>query len=130
MVELGNNDKLAKLFIKGSHHHNISVIFISQNIFHQGTKMRTISLNCHYTTVMKNPRDKLQIQCLGKQIFPGKLKYFLEAYNDATKQSYGYLLVDLTQDTPDNLRVRTRITPDETPKSINTNIAPIIYIPK
>jgi hypothetical protein len=48
MTELGNDKKLTNIFTKGSHHNDISVIFISQNIFHQGSQMRTISLNCHY----------------------------------------------------------------------------------
>lgn len=130
MTELGGNQKLANLFTKGSHHNNISVIFITQNLFHQGNQMRTISLNCHYPIIMKNPRDKAQIRCFGNQVFPGKLKFFLEAYEDAAKDSYGYLLIDLTQSTPEKLRLRARITPEEVPKSINSPIAPIIYISK
>jgi hypothetical protein len=130
MTELGSNKKLTNLFTKGSHHLNISIIFISQNLFHQGSQMRTISLNCHYTILMKNPRDKAQIQYLASQIFPGKTKYFLEAYADATSVGYGYIVIDLTQNTPEILRVRSRITPEETPKSINSIIAPIIYTPK
>jgi hypothetical protein len=48
MTELGNNKELANLFTKGSHHLGISVIFIVQNVFHQASQMRTISLNSHY----------------------------------------------------------------------------------
>jgi len=45
--------------IKGSHHKNLSVILISQNLFHQerGRVQRDISLNANYITVFKNPRD-------------------------------------------------------------------------
>jgi hypothetical protein len=35
MTELGSDKKLTNLFTKGSHHNDISVIFMSQNIFYQ-----------------------------------------------------------------------------------------------
>jgi ABC-type dipeptide/oligopeptide/nickel transport system ATPase subunit len=49
------------LFTKGSHHRNISVILISQNLFHQGKYCRDISLNAKYLVVFKNVRDKNQV---------------------------------------------------------------------
>ena len=61
---------------------------------------------------MKNPADKLQIQTLECQLFPGS-GYFMEAYEDATQKPFGYLLVDLAQTTPENLRLRTNIFPPE-----------------
>ena len=42
MSELGSDKNLTNLFTKGSHHNDISIIFISQNIFHQRSQMRTI----------------------------------------------------------------------------------------
>jgi hypothetical protein len=76
---------------------------------------------------MKNPRDKQQIKYLAKQIFADNSKYLIEAYNDATKNPYGYLVIDLTAETPDEYRLRTRIYPDE---SKNIRFSPIIYQPK
>ena len=130
MTELGGNKNLANLFTKGSHHRNISVIFIVQNIFHQGQQMRTISLNTHYFILMKNPRDKSQIYALGRQLFPENMKFFHEAYSDATKEMYGYLVIDMKQDTPSRLRIRTRLTREEIPESLKATFAPIIYVPK
>jgi hypothetical protein len=127
MTELGNDKKLTNLFTKGSHHLDISVVFISQNIFHQGSQMRTISLNCHYMILMKNPRDKAQINALASQIYPNKSKFLIEAYNDATKIQFGYIRVDMKQDTPDNYRVQTRIIPEANSKY---SISPISYVPK
>ena len=46
-------------------------------------------------------------------MFPERVKYFREAYADATSHPYGYLLVDLKTTTPDVLRLRTDIFPDE-----------------
>ena len=39
---------MTDLFTKGSHHRNISVIYIAQNLFNKGKEHRTISLNSHY----------------------------------------------------------------------------------
>ena len=103
---------VVSLFTKKSHHCNISVMYLVQNLFFQSKKHRNISLNTHYIVLMKNPRDSLQIRCLSQQMFPGKT-LLMEAYEDATLQPHGYLLVDLKQDTPSDLRLRTRIFPGE-----------------
>ena len=58
MALSGGDKRIANLFIKGSHHRNLSVIYIVQNIFHQGTETRNISLNTHYIVLFKSPRDK------------------------------------------------------------------------
>lgn len=109
MNELGGDNKLLNLFTKGSHHMNISVIFIVQNIFHQAKNMRGISLNCQYLIIMKNPRDKSQFHFLARQIYPTKSKKLICAYEDATKDPFSYLKIDLTPTTPENLRVQTNI---------------------
>jgi len=41
--------------------------------------------------------------------------YSYNAYLDATQAPYGYLLLDLTQNTNESLRFRTRIFPNVTP---------------
>jgi GTPase SAR1 family protein len=113
MDEVQDNKTLTKFFTKGCHHKNVTIIFILQNLFPQGKHCRTISLNTQYIVVFKNTRDKSQINCLGKQMFPGRSKYFQEAYLDATKARGGYLFLDLKPDTPDDWRVRTNIFPTE-----------------
>ena len=107
------DDRITSLFTKKSHHRNISVIYIVQNVFNKGKENRTISLNSHYMVLFKNPRDASQITHLAKQMFPGNVKFMQEAFGDATLQPYGYLLVDLKQSTPEHLRLRTRIFPGE-----------------
>jgi hypothetical protein len=54
------------IFTKGSHHRNLSVFYISQNLFHQGKGQRDISLNANYLIYFKNPRDKMQINHLAR----------------------------------------------------------------
>ncbi|GFU83866.1 uncharacterized protein TNCV_3851881 [Trichonephila clavipes] len=107
MGELGNDPQLTKLFVKFSHHRNLSIIFVVQNIFHKGKEIREISLNAHYLVLFKNRRDQSQITHLGRQLYPRKVKFFQECYADATSKPYGYLLIDLKPETDESLRVRT-----------------------
>ena len=80
--------RVASLFAKKSHHRNISVIYIAQNLFHRRKHHRTISLNAHYMVVFKNPSDVLQIMALAHQMYPQRTNYFLEAYTAATAQPH------------------------------------------
>lgn len=103
------DERVTKMFTKESHHRNMSVMFIVQNLFGKNKEQRTISLNSHYIVVFKNPRDVSQINNLGKQMYPGKLKYLQESFKDAVSTPHGYLVFDLRQETPDHLRLRTRL---------------------
>ena len=107
------DQRISSLFTKGSHHRNISVIYIVQNLFDQHKLHLTISLNAHYLVVFKNPRDGSQITHLAKQMYPGKTHYMRHAFKLATTRSHGYLLVDLKQTTPERLRLRSHIFPGE-----------------
>ena len=106
--------KVSNLFTKGSHHRNISVIYIVQNLFDKNSVHRTISLNAHYIVAFKNPRDKSQIVHLAKQLNPGNIRYVHESFILATEKAHGYLVIDLKQSTPENLRYRSHIFPGET----------------
>lgn len=108
------DDRVTKMFTKASHHRNTSIIYIVQNLFNKNKENRTISLNAQYMVLFKNPRDASQITHLAKQMYPGHIKYVQESFADATSLPYGYLLVDLKQDTPDHMRLRTSIFPGET----------------
>ena len=55
------DQRVASLFTKKSHHRNISVMYIVQNLFHRGKHHRTVSLNAHYMVLFKNPKDVSQI---------------------------------------------------------------------
>jgi hypothetical protein len=121
MEAAGKSSKVADLFTKGSHHRNLSVILIVQNIFHQGRRMRDISLNSSYIALFKNPRDNRQIMSLGSQIYPQNPKFITDAYMQCTRRPHGYLLINLTQHASDELRFLTGIFPPE---------YPIAYIPK
>ena len=74
---MGERDSvIAKLFTKKSHHGNLSVIYIVQNLFHQSKDHRTISLNASYIVLTKNVRDASQVIHLAKQIYRNNVKFF------------------------------------------------------
>ena len=108
------NDTVAKLFTRVSHHKNVSVVYLTQNLFNNNKHNRTISLNAHYMILFKNVRDATQVHCLARQMFPKNSEAMMQGYKDATGKPYGYLLVDLTQSMDDRYRLRTKIFPGET----------------
>ena len=109
------NEGVSQIFTKGSHHKNLSVLFLTQNLFFNSKHARTMSLNAQYMVIFKNPRDAAQISHLGRQMFPSRngSKFLSEAFVDATSRPYGYLFIDLKADTDERLRVRTNIFPDD-----------------
>ena len=113
MTQCHSDERLTRLFSVGSHHKNLSIIFIIHNLFHYGKEMRTVSLNSHYIILFKNPRDRLQISTLARQMYPGQSQFLIEAFQDATKEAYGYLVIDLKPTTADKLRIRTGILPSD-----------------
>lgn len=114
MQDCENSDCIAHLFTVDSHHRNCSVFFLSQNLFSRGKYMRTISLNCSYLIIFKNPRDKSQIGVLARQMFPDQIPFFMEAYSDAVEnKSHSYLFLDLKQTTLEKNRIQSGIIPGE-----------------
>jgi hypothetical protein len=112
------NKDIANIFSIYAHHTNSIVILLTQNIFSKNPVFRDISLNANYIILFKNIRDASQIVHLAKQFAPGNNTYVIEAYKDATKNAYSYLLFDLHQAQFDNLRLRSRILPHELPMCI------------
>lgn len=100
------NDKVADLFTAASHHCNVSVILILQNLFYRCRVMRDISLNAQYIILFKIRRDVSQVKCLGRQLYPQQMRFLLDAYIKATSKPYKYLVLDLHPQTPEELRVR------------------------
>lgn len=111
----GDDSRLADLFTRYSHHRNISVFFVIQNLFLQSKSMRTVTLNSHYLLLLSSRRDRSQITRLASQLYPGETKFFLNAYKSALSKEFGYLLCDLSPTTSEAFRLRTHILPEEYP---------------
>lgn len=114
MHNVVNNIFISDLFTKYSHHKNLSVILLVQNLFPKSKYMRDISTNSTYIVLMTNPRESLQIKILSSQIGGAKNTFIYDSYIDATKDKpYSYLFLDFDQSTSDDVRVRTNIFPNE-----------------
>jgi hypothetical protein len=69
MSERANSVEVEQFVCIGSHHLNVTIICLIQNLFQKGKVMRTLSLNTHYFVLYKNRRDQEQIQRFGSQVF-------------------------------------------------------------
>ena len=119
MSDVVKSVDMQHIFTRGSHHKNITVIYLNQNMYCPGKFSRTLSLNTQYIFILKCPRDTTQLTVLGRQIGVGKS--LIEAYEDVmTDNSYGYLLLDLSPHNNDGYKLKTNIFPGETK---------IVYIP-
>jgi len=115
MDEICKSSEMCSLFTREVHHGRISVIMISQNVYHQSRYSRTISLNTSYLILMKTCRDLQQIHFLSRQMFPSTAKRLVEAYEEATRQPRGYLVVNnLTSSGDEDVRLSTSILPEDT----------------
>jgi len=110
MTDSVNSDSVLKLFTIGMHHNNCTVILLTHNLFPKSKHGRTINLNCQVFVLMSNCRDKAQVQTLGRQLGYARL---LDAYVMACKDPYSHFVIDLHNDTPSNLRLRSSIFPDD-----------------
>ena len=50
-----------------------------------------MGLNSTYLCAFKNPKDLIQISTLGAKIIPGKRKFIIQAFQQATKNPWSYL---------------------------------------
>ena len=94
IAECARDERLTALFTKKGHHLRLIIIFITRNLFDKGNEMRYVSFNSLYLILFKNSRDMRQIIHLGKQLYPGPHKFFLEVHKNVTKKTFLYLLVD------------------------------------
>jgi len=101
--------KVADLFTEGSHHRNLSVINLTQNLFPPGRNAVTQRRNTQYMIIFNSPMGQDQIRTFGTFMFPGRLKQFLDVYQIAAGRPHGYLVIDAKQATPEVERLKTDI---------------------
>ena len=111
--EAGDSKTLSKVFTKGSHHRNLTVIYLVQNVFNQSKSQRTVSLNSHYNVVFRNRRDASQFRTLAYQMCPDNARWLLDAFKCATRRPHGYLILDHHPLTDEESSVLTNILPGE-----------------
>ena len=112
MSTIADSKQLLDLFTKGSHHRNLTVIFLVQNMYFQGKSMRTATINTQYQIIFKSPRALTQIKRMGYEYFENK-NFFPAAFKDATSKPFSYVLLDVHPQSEEDGLVRAPIFDDE-----------------
>ena len=115
LLNVAYSKEVCDLFTKCIHHRNITVILITQIVFHQERYCTDISLNDKYLVLLKNVRVKNLFMFLAGQMYLENSTSLYKSYLDASQRTYGYLILDLSQDTNDSLRLRKNIFPTDLP---------------
>ena len=95
MAEGGEDKELLDLFTKHSHHQNITVLYLCQDMFPPGKYAKSISRNANYIVAFKNPRDQLGMRNLLLQAFPTCWQDMMDVYQKVTERPFGYMVLDL-----------------------------------
>ena len=114
------DQRIADLFTKGSHHRNISVVYLTQNLFPQGKACRDIILNTQYMVLFNNPIDRQQVATLARRIYTSTRAVFMKRFERATSYPYGHLVIDLKSNTSEKDRLHTEIF--DTAKTMDENM--------
>ena len=109
MTEVKCDQRIADLFTKGSLHKNISIVYLTQNVFPQGKACRDIALNTQYLVLFNNPIDIQQVATLARRIYPSTRAMFMKRFEETTSRPYGYLIIDLKSSTSEQDRLQTDI---------------------
>lgn len=118
MCEIEQNGReVSKWFTKGTHHKNISLVLLVQNLFPKN--MRNISLNAHYLVLFQNPRDKSQVSRLGGQAFPGDVPWFKTVLQRVFRIPYRPVVLNFHHSTPTAESISCDLFPEDLEKSGN-----------
>jgi len=114
LMDKGSNDKcVLDLFSKHSHHQNVTVLYLCQDMFPVGKYAKSIFRNAHFIVALKNPRDQLGVRNVLLQSFPTSWKDSLETFHHVTALPYGYLVLDLHPASSDQQRLLRHLLKDE-----------------
>ncbi|CAC5413217.1 unnamed protein product [Mytilus coruscus] len=118
MSTSAKDPRITDLFSEGSHHRNLSVVVLNQNLYFN--KHPTQRRNCHYLVSFNSPVDKQQIMTLGRQMYPGKVSHFVLKIEESANKPFGYLLLDLKPTTPELKRLLSNVFQQQSPKSMKS----------
>ena len=119
MEEGGQDKRVLDLFTKDSHHRNITVLYLTQDLFPPGKFSKTINRNAHYLVAFKNPRDQTGIRNLLMQMYPDRWRSVLELYKNITARPFGYLFFDVHPASDDRYRLWSHLTAAEGPAQVH-----------
>ena len=111
MTQAAGSEQISRLFTAGRHL-NLSVFFMTQNLFQPGQYSRTIRLNTNFLFLFRSLHDTHQVAHYFRQM-SREWRSILSAHRDATRANpYGYLMLDFCPRTHDLLRFRTEFRRD------------------
>ena len=113
MEEGGKDKRVLDLFTKHSHHRNVTVLYLCQDMFPPGPYAKTISRNAHYIVSFKNPRDQLGMRNLLLQAFPSHWQDVQSTFQKVTERPFGYMVLDLHPKSNDQERVLSDLLKEE-----------------
>ena len=113
MEEGGNDKRVLDLFTKHSHHQNVTVVYLCQDMFPPGKYAKSISRNAHYIVAFKNPRDQLGMRNLLLQAFPTQWQHVQDTFRRVTDRPFGYLFLDLHPKSTDDRRILSQLLKEE-----------------
>lgn len=108
MKEMGDSDVLSNIFIKHSSHGNVSVIFITQNLFHKGknqTEGRTLYINSHIIVLFLNKLDNTTLCTIAQKITGGTDTKRLKQLLKKIQERYRYVVLRGHLSTPAELLI-------------------------
>jgi hypothetical protein len=109
MTEAKNDKRISQLFTRTSHHKNVIIFLLLQNLFPRGKESRDIALNSHYVTLFNSPVDRQQVNAFARRIYPNGTGRFLSVYDKAMQTPYGNLTVDLKPSTKEENRLQDNV---------------------
>ena len=72
MSEGGDHKDILNLFTQYSHHLDVTVFYLFQDMFPKGKYAKTISRKAQYIVVFENPRQNVALRTLLTQMYPNK----------------------------------------------------------
>jgi hypothetical protein len=124
-----NTGVMSDMFVKSSHHNNMSVIALLQNIYPRKRDSMDMSLNTTYRVIFNNPSDTLQLNALSRRIYGSGCANILrdiltdiKEVNAGDDSAYAYVLIDFDAHTPPKLKARTNIFPGERNMSFHVDV--------
>lgn len=111
MQEAADMDLLTPLFTRMSSHMNLSVIFVTQNLFFQGKNAgssMTIYRNTKYLVLFLSRVDKSTIRFLVQRMGPGRNSSLLRSMIDQATKTHRYVMINFDINRESDVQFSTR----------------------
>lgn len=106
-AEIGSNSFFQELLTRIAHHMKLTTVLIVQDAAIGGKLRSSILKNTHVNVLMRSPRERMYLRNLA--IMLHDYKCIMAAFDDATKQPFGYLILDTHPNASEEYRLRSGI---------------------